>query len=203
MLMTRGHLSNREVPPMAETRSISRVGMLELDGWSCRIYHIRRRQRYVEDDAISSAIDLATTSLPDASTNHRVGVAFLLLHHGTDHWYAVLCFWQNRNELITRVWTRPHGSEAWTDACQKASFCIWDMLVLDAERSLFIERFLQSHHAASANYAASWPDPGSLQRDGLLQVVYSENSFVETARKARPDAVWNDGPDIVAIENTR
>ncbi len=201
--MIAGHCSNLETAPAAETRLISRVGTIELDGWTCRTYHVRRKEAYVDYAAISSAFNLVTSSLPDAAANDRIGVAFSVLHEGTDRLYAILCYWQNKNELITRVWILPRGSEVWTDAYQDASFCIWDMLILYAERSMFVERFLRSHRSENSGYLTSWPDPESLQRDGLLQVAPSDFSVVESIRTCRQDASWRDGPDVPSIADTR
>ena len=154
---------NRPLP-----RICSRIGVLRIRGWSCRVYYTRRVDHRDDTSAMSSGVRHAIEALPDPLTHGRAGDAFLILHPGREQDYAVLCYWQNSNELIVRVWIRAYGGHDWIDAQHEASFCVWDMLILDAERTRHIENLLAASKKTDAH---AWPDPQPIERDGLLRVV--------------------------------
>ncbi len=150
------------------SRHCSRVGVLGVRGWSCRVYYTRRTDHRDDTRSISTGVSHAIGALPEPQMHGRSGDAFLILHPGREQDYAVLCYWQNTNELIVRVWIRAYGGHDWVDAKHEASFCVWDMLILDAERTRYIENVLASN---GDQHVPVWPDPQPIERDGLLRVV--------------------------------
>ena len=149
-------------------RICSRVGVLSIRGWTCRVYYTRRVEHRDDTSAMSSGVRHAIAALPDPLTQGRAGDAFLILHPGREQDYAVLCYWQNSNELIVRVWICAYGAHDWLDARNEASFCVWDMLILDAERTRYIENVLAAGGHPDAH---AWPEPQPIERDGLLRLV--------------------------------
>jgi hypothetical protein len=182
--MTTNHIIGKR----PDTRLSSRVGVLAERGWSCRVYYTRPIDHRTDTDAMTSAIVNAARSLPDSGSKGQTGDAFLILHPGSEQDYSVLCYWQNANELVVRVWTRVYGETEWIDAERNASFCIWDMLIMDAERTRHITCVLSEVGDASP---AFWPDSEQIERDGLLTIVSAPDSVLRALNASVLGSAWN------------
>ena len=81
--------------------------------------------------------------------------AFAICHDGAGMQYLVLCYWGNDNELFTRVSVNLGG--AWVEDPATYAFCLWDMEVMWAERTIFIDT-LYSGNPDLAAYRARRPE---------------------------------------------
>jgi len=89
----------------------------------------------------------------------RLGVGFLILHHGRTSDYAVIGWWDNENELPLRLLVRDQSKGArWRRPKPDESVCVWDLEVIWAERNAYVETALV---AGSRNPAERYAFTGS------------------------------------------
>ena len=92
--------------------------------------------------APGEAFALSLLPTPAAAPD-RPGIGFLIRHPGLNQHYIILAWWDNQNELITRVLVRPNTSDGtWEDAQGRYSFCVWDLDVFAHERERYVQHVL-------------------------------------------------------------
>ncbi len=123
-------------------RPVRRSGLVNFNNWQLKQFDISFDDAPVSDFA--TGVNLALNDLPlPAQTRDRPGVGFLIRHAGREAHYVVLAWWDNQNELLTRIFIRDAAAQTpWRDAAGKFSFCIWDMKVFWHERNAFVKHFL-------------------------------------------------------------
>ncbi|KAA8997345.1 isochorismatase family protein [Affinibrenneria salicis] len=122
-------------------RPIDAAGVTSLNDWRLKRYTIRYRRAAQAVD-FSAAWTMAAAILPTpAQTGARPGVGWVIEHQGKNADYLVLGWWDNANELRTRVWVTDHGQ--WR-AARDESFCVWDLQVIAFERDAFVSHMLQN-----------------------------------------------------------
>ncbi|MFN9975158.1 MAG: hypothetical protein ACK58T_35230, partial [Phycisphaerae bacterium] len=94
------------------------------------------------------ALAVIEATLPEpARTKSRPGVAFVIHHIATPLDYLVVCWWDNENELLTRVLTRNAAAATRDPATpfrlsERESFCVWDMDIMWHERAAYVRHVL-------------------------------------------------------------
>lgn len=63
--------------------------------------------------------------------------SFAIFHQGKSLAYLVLAWWQNDNEMFTRVAVHKDGT--WIIDAQQYSFCLYDLEIFWQERNIFID----------------------------------------------------------------
>jgi hypothetical protein len=124
-----------------QARAIRAIGILRYDRWRLRTYSILAAPLANPLHAFRTAIDRLLPMLPmPPATAKRLGVGFLILHHGRDADYAVLGWWDNENEMPLRLLLRDHGKRTrWRRPKPQESVCVWDLEVIWAERNAYVE----------------------------------------------------------------
>jgi hypothetical protein len=127
-----------------QPRPIRALGILRHDGWRLRTYAILATPLGNPLRAFRTAIDRLLAQLPSpAPTAGRPGVGFLILHHGRGVDYGVLGWWDNENELPMRLLVRDHGRrKRWRRPRSSESVSVWDLEVIWAERTAYVETAL-------------------------------------------------------------
>src|SRR5262245_37749312 len=117
-------------------RLIRFVELFERDGWRLKLYSITYGTTALQREAYDQGLRIALQQLPQpAESAHRPGVAFAIFHQGRGVHYLVLCWWDNENELFSRVFVRSFDQEAaWRAATAGESACVWDLQVIWFER---------------------------------------------------------------------
>lgn len=137
-------------------RRVAPLGILTVGDWRVKRYRLNC-DRPVEFPSIPSLEQLIRRTLPNpAATPSRAGAAFALEHAGERLIYAVLCWWDNENELVTRVFIRAQSAEDWTAAGDAYSFCVWDLEVMWFERNAWIECMLGRGSGDVEAYLSRW-----------------------------------------------
>jgi hypothetical protein len=75
-----------------------------------------------------------------AVTLSRPGVGLLIFHQGATGDYVVTSWWDNENEMPTRVFVRE--SNTWRPAAESESFCVWDLKIMWHEREAYVRTLL-------------------------------------------------------------
>jgi hypothetical protein len=115
-------------------------GVTREAGYSIKRYDISRGEA-INDELYREGVDRAINMLPQpAVTPDRPGLALLIRHSGVGAHYVVLAWWDNQNELLTRVLVR--DDLAWRDADGRYSFCVWDLEVMWDERNTYVRHVL-------------------------------------------------------------
>jgi hypothetical protein len=127
-----------------EPRPICFHGLREIDGWRLKRYSITYGPGPLEWSAFEPAMALVDAALPrPAVTAGRPGLGFVIAHRGRTALYCVLSWWDNENELPTRVFVRAlEGDAEWRAARGPESFCVWDLQVIAFERDAYVTTVL-------------------------------------------------------------
>ncbi len=113
-------------------------------GWRVKVYGISASEDRPAEDLVDAIKMEAAMKLPEpAVTEARYGVAFLYAHQGRDGGgFASVNWWGNENELFH------YQYEASPDRIGKlhpieqtggSSACVWDLAVIEYERTAWIE----------------------------------------------------------------
>ncbi|QOL25303.1 hypothetical protein LP316_13530 [Thalassotalea sp. LPB0316] len=105
-----------------------------IDDTGTKIYTISANAKSVNHAHFSDALIQAKTHI---DINWAMTPSFAIFHEGATYPYLILCWWQNDNELFTRVYVKE--AETWLCEVTKYSFCVYDLAVIWAERNIFIE----------------------------------------------------------------
>jgi len=135
-------------------RPISFHGLERTGGHALKVYSIQYGDTPFDRVRFTGAWALVTESLPTADIEiGRPGVGFVILHQGATGDYFVLCWWDNENELPTRVFVR--GDDGWRPARGGESFCVWDLRVIWSEREAYVATALAGHEGGIEEYLAA------------------------------------------------
>jgi len=132
---------NRREPYAPRTQCYS--GLLTREQWRLRRHDITPMDSRagLSDALYAQGEALALSLLPyPAITTDRPGVGFLIRHSGINQHYIILAWWDNQNELLTRVLVRSSSPDGnWVDAQGQYSFCVWDLEVFARERDRYVQ----------------------------------------------------------------
>jgi hypothetical protein len=131
-------------------------GVLEREGWRLKRFDISV-DGHLSDEAFAPGVEMALSRLPRPAVSAvRAGVGALIRHlgrgaGGEDALYVVLMWWDNRNEMITRVFVRDDSGGApgaWIAGDGRYSFCVWDLEVMWREREAYVRHVLSPERGA-------------------------------------------------------
>jgi hypothetical protein len=129
-------------PRPAQSRAV-----IHQSNWTIKPYSILGRDS-AADLFDPHALAVIEATLPEpARTKSRPGVAFVIHHIATPLDYLVVCWWDNENELLTRVLTRNAAAATRDPATpfrlsERESFCVWDMDIMWHERAAYVRHVL-------------------------------------------------------------
>jgi hypothetical protein len=121
------------------------LGVESHRGYSLKVYSIIYGDGPFRRGEFDAGFALALDALPTpAVTADRPGVGFVILHQGKTGHYLILCWWDNENELPTRVFVT---DESGWRAATGESFCVWDLEVMWREREAYVGTVLSGKNA--------------------------------------------------------
>jgi len=124
-----------------EPRPVDFLGLREARGFRLKLYSVVYGGGRLDLPRFERALPMLEDALPQpAETEGRPGLGFAIFHQGRSGDYAVLGWWDNENELPTRVFVRE--GEQWRGANERESFCVWDLEVVWTERQAYVETML-------------------------------------------------------------
>lgn len=127
----------------------------EVEGWKFKPYRVFGRACDAPATFDEAGLDPIVSELPEpAVAPGRPGLGFLIEHLATPLDYIVLCWWQNNNELITRILVREAGAP-WRPTDGSESFCVWDLDIMWFERNAFIRTMLSMPEHDPGAYLAA------------------------------------------------
>jgi len=126
-----------------------------LDGWKLKPYRVLGREADRDAPLDDAELQVILDYLPDpAEAPGRPGLGFIIEHLANPIDYTVLCWWQNKNEMITRIFVREAGGP-WRPTKGNESFCVWDLDIMWFERNAFIRTMLSMPAHDPAAYLAA------------------------------------------------
>ena len=150
-------VSNLKIPlsfTRYQPRRLKYLGVESVAGYLLKVYIICEASQTLEIERFAARWELAARALPQpAMTESRPGVGFTILHQGRTADYLILCWWDQENELPTRVFLR--GPEGWRPAEGGESFCVWDLRVIWWEREAYVGTVLAGSASAPNAYLAT------------------------------------------------
>ena len=135
-------------------RPIAFHGLESVGDHTFKVYSIHYGDAPPDRARFNSAWELIAESIPSADVaSGRPGAGFVILHQGATGDYCVLCWWDNENELPTRVFVR--GDDGFRPAKGGESFCVWDLRVIWSEREAYVATVLAGHDGGIEEYLAA------------------------------------------------
>lgn len=130
-----------------QPRSASSLAVIHQSNWTIKPYAILGRDSAADlfDPHVLAVIEAA---LPEpARTKSRPGVAFVIHHIAAPLDYLIICWWDNENELLTRILVRDAAAAQRDPASpfrlsDRESFCVWDMDIMWHERAAYVRHVL-------------------------------------------------------------
>lgn len=121
-------------------RAILYDGVHEIRDWLLKRFSISFDGMPIDWDQFDDGIRMADAALPSpARTGGRLGIGFLIAHHGRAADYVILGWWDRENELPIRVFLRTPDEEHWRPSRESESLCVWDLEVIWAERQAYVD----------------------------------------------------------------
>lgn len=115
---------------------------IEVEGWKLKPYRVLGRAAGEDGPLEQATLEAVVAELPENPTAPgRPGLGFIIEHLASPLDYIVLCWWQNNNEMITRILVREAGAP-WRPTDGSESFCVWDLDIMWFERNAFIRTML-------------------------------------------------------------
>ena len=137
-----------------EPRLCAFLGVRGVCGYRLKSYSIVQKNTPFEIDRFERCANLISSSPPflpqPPVTPLRPGVGFMIFHQGTTGDYTIVSWWDNENELPTRIFVREN--QHWRSAAGGESFCVWDIKVMWHERESYVQTVLAG--AAIEQYMA-------------------------------------------------
>ena len=160
--------------------------------WELKRYSIVIPGDTFEPARFDAGVAMALGKLPNpAQTAERQGAGFMILHQGRGVDYLVLAWWDHENELPLEVFVRDQADgSAWREARDGESVCVWDLEIIGAERSAYVDTVLSGADDGRARYLARRATPGGadtareLLRHTLATLAYRGGKTLRNA----PDA---------------
>src|ERR1041384_6488174 len=107
-----------------EPRAVTFLEVKEIAGYMLKVYSILYEGNSFNGLLLRQAYDVAVDVLPQPANNKiRPGAGFLIFHQGCGADYLILSWWDNENELPTKIFVYENG---WRPAKENESFCVWD-----------------------------------------------------------------------------
>jgi hypothetical protein len=132
--------------PMApyRPRRTRSLGLAERAGWAVKIIGITASGDLPDDSEVEAAVRTAERNLPQpARTEKRPGVAFLIVHRGTEALWAVLGWWE-LDILYQRLFRADPGTVAFQRVPPDGpTACAWELLAIDHERRSWVALVLE------------------------------------------------------------
>lgn len=125
---------------------IIRTAQTPRDSDGVKLYTISARDDRVDESAFHQEVQRVKGL---CTVDWARTASFAIFHEGVSALYLVLAWWDNGNELFTRVSVREQDD--WVSDPSRYSFCVWDMEIMWFERQSFI-RHLYSGEPNLANY---------------------------------------------------
>ncbi|MEU8247419.1 hypothetical protein [Nonomuraea sp. NPDC048916] len=106
-------------------------------GWSVKVIGITAGQDLPDDFEVEAAMQAAERELPGQG-----GIAFVVVHRGTEALWANICWWQ-ADILYHRLWRAELGA---TDLVRVPpdgpTACVWELVAIDHERRAWVRHVL-------------------------------------------------------------
>ncbi|WP_113700960.1 hypothetical protein [Nonomuraea lactucae] len=122
-------------------RTTRSLGLTRVRGWNVKVIGITAEGSLPDDFEVEGALRAAELELPG-----RDGIAFVVVHRGTEALWANICWWQ-ADILYHRLWRADLGT---TDLRKVPSdgptACVWELLAIDHERRAWIRHVLARPH---------------------------------------------------------
>lgn len=132
--------------PMApyRPRRTGSLGLAERAGWAVKIIGITVSGELPDDSEVEAAVGTTERNLPQpARTEKRPGVAFLIVHRGTEALWAILGWWE-LDILYQPLFRADPGTVAFQRVPPEGpTACAWELLAIDHERRLWVALVLE------------------------------------------------------------
>jgi hypothetical protein len=90
------------------SRPIEFIDLVNSEGWRIKVYGISADSLPLPKEIVSAGTQFAVSQLPQpAITEHRYGVGFLIIHHGTMRNWILLDWWENEDIIHHKLFSSP------------------------------------------------------------------------------------------------
>jgi hypothetical protein len=131
--------------PAYEPRLTQPLGVREAAGRKVKLIGITAGDELPAGAALDAALEAAVEHLPQpASTERRQGMAFMIVHSGTEALWGILGWWE-LDILYLRTLRADLGTTTFSLVPPDGpTACAWELLAVDAERQAWVTHVLSN-----------------------------------------------------------
>lgn len=127
-------------------RPVTYIRQLNVDDWRLKIYWLSAVSNHVSEELIDTAICNIPAYLPSpASSEHRYGVGFLIIHRGTLRNWFLLDWWEYGDILFHKLFSSPLDEPESISPEQEmpAIACVHELRVINFESEAWVTTILR------------------------------------------------------------
>jgi len=121
------------------------VDQVNSEGWRIKVYGISRKPLPIPKEIVSEGVNYVLSHLPQpAITEHRYGVGFLIIHHGTMRNWYLLDWWEKEDIIHHKLFSSPldKPSSISAESDRNLMACVHELRVITFESEAWIKTVL-------------------------------------------------------------
>lgn len=134
---------NRYKPRTTEFKQL-----LTINNWTVKVYTITNRSRFESAVTLQSAVAMLPEWLEKSKAVEfeTYGIAFLIVHEGTDGVWTLINWWTGGEILRSLTYYTDFDTPTEFQTRPQEGFmaCVWEMAVITFERAMWIEHILKN-----------------------------------------------------------
>lgn len=125
--------------------------LLSLPDWKVKVYTISKTEQFHHPEYYAAAKEALPRwlSMKNSFNAEHKGMAFLILHAGSEGYFSLINWWLDGYMLNTNIFfcTRESPADFKRVSGDGLAPCIWEMEIIDYERRAWTEHVLKKHFA--------------------------------------------------------
>ena len=130
-----------------QPRQIEFQELVTKGSWSIKVYTITKHAHFGQAEVYRNALQQlpAWLNLENSFDATHEGMAFLIIHEGTEGVFSLVNWWVGSNMLNTHIFfTKPETPEVFTQISGDGlAPCVWELEVINRERVAWINHTLK------------------------------------------------------------
>lgn len=121
------------------------IDQVNSEGWRIKVYGISASSLPLPKEIVSEGTQFAVSHLPQpALTEHRYGVGFLIIHHGTMRNWFLLDWWENEDIIHHKLFSSPldNPGSITIEPDKSLIACVHELRIITFESEAWIKTVL-------------------------------------------------------------
>lgn len=138
------------------SRDIAYSETIHQDDWVIKVYTITKEKQFRAKETYQAALEKINSWLRISNqfNDENDGLAFLIIHEGSEGVFSILNWWVGGNMLNTRIYLSEYFDPTSFRCISDLGLapCVWELEVIDFERKLYIEHIMKAEPKNKAAY---------------------------------------------------